>query len=102
MSSPAFAPSREEVIGLVGAHRAKLKHMGVRSLSLFGSVARGDASPTSDVDLLADLQPMGLFSIIRIEQYLSDVLERNVDLVPRQNVRPELKARVESEALTVI
>ena len=76
--------------------------MGVRSLALFGSTAREDATLQSDIDVLVDLPPMSLFSIIRIEHYLTDLLGRKVDLVPRDSLRPQLKDDIEAEALRVI
>ena len=49
--------TREEIIRTLSEHRAELTEMGVRSLALFGSVARNEAKPGSDIDLLADLEP---------------------------------------------
>src|SRR5947209_4731559 len=96
------AVRREDVVGLVAAHRAELERMGVRSLALFGSVAREEAASKSDIDILVDLPPMSLFSIIRIEHYLTDLLSRKVDLVPRDSLKPQLKADIEGHALRVI
>ncbi len=55
--------------------------MGVRSLELFGSLARGDARPASDVDLLVEFQPVGLFQFFRVQRRLEAILGRRVDLV---------------------
>ena len=46
---------RDEVLSIIAAHRDELRRMGVLSLSIFGSVARDEAGPQSDVDLLVEL-----------------------------------------------
>jgi predicted nucleotidyltransferase len=102
MDTAAMAPSRDEVISRVSAHRSELRSMGITYLALFGSVARDDAAALSDVDMLVDVPPMSLFSIIRIEHYLTDLLGRKVDLVPLESVRAEFKAAIEAEAVRVI
>jgi uncharacterized protein len=59
------------------------KKYGIRKLSLFGSILRGDFKPTSDIDVLVEFeqgQRVGLLRIARIENELSDILGRKVDL----------------------
>lgn len=74
---------------------------GVTSLSLFGSVARGDQSATSDVDILVDYADTpSLFAHIELEAHLSDALGAKVDLVMRRALKPRVRSRVESEALS--
>ncbi len=76
---------------------------GIAELSVFGSVARGDATPTSDVDLLYVLQPgarLG-FAIDDLEDELADLFDRRVDLVARKAVHPLLRPEVEAQARTV-
>lgn len=73
---------------------------GVVELDVFGSVARGDASPASDVDLLYLLAPgrsLG-FAINRLEDELSALFERSVDLVSKNSVHPLLRRQVLDEA----
>lgn len=74
---------------------------GVTSLSLFGSVARGDQSPKSDVDILVDYADTpSLFAHLELEAHLSDALGGKVDLVMRRALKPRVRSRVESEALS--
>jgi uncharacterized protein len=62
---------RDEVLAIVQAHQEQLKEMGVRSLDLFGSVARDEARPDSDVDFLVEFsRPVGLFDFSRVRLYL--------------------------------
>jgi predicted nucleotidyltransferase len=80
--------------------RAELASLGVRSLDLFGSVARGDSGPDSDVDLLVEFaEPIGLFHFFRVQKRLEQVLGRRVDLVMRDAVKRQLRARVFAEAV---
>ena len=82
--SATFAAEAEQVIQALRAHEQELQEAGIRKLSLFGSVARGDATPDSDVDLLAELDPqarIGLFRLVALERRLSEVLGRLVDLL---------------------
>jgi predicted nucleotidyltransferase len=76
---------------------------GIAELAVFGSRARGDAEPGSDVDLLYVLEPgrhLG-FAINRLEDELVTLFGRPVDLVSRKAVHPRLRDKVISEARTL-
>jgi uncharacterized protein len=76
--------------------------MGARSLSLFGSVARGQASDASDVDLLVDLDGPATFDgFMDLKLRLEELLGGRVDLVTRKAIRPRLRERIEGEAIRV-
>jgi uncharacterized protein len=89
---------RSEVMAILSAHRAELRRRGVRSLALFGSVARDEAGPTSDVDLLVELEP-GLFALLDVQEYLEQILGRKVDLVTRGGLKRQLRERILAEAI---
>ncbi len=57
MSDMRTTDLAERIIGTLRAHEAELRQAGIRHLSLFGSVARGDAAPASGVDLAAEFEP---------------------------------------------
>src|SRR5205814_9065119 len=83
--------TRDEVLRRLAEGRAELAQLGVRSLDLFGSVARGEAGPQSDVDLLVDFdEAVGLFHFFRVQRRLEEMLGRRVDLVMRDAVKPQL------------
>ena len=68
---------RAEVLRLLAEHGDELAHMGVASLSVFGSVARDEARPDSDIDLLVEFESsakVGLFKFIDIQEYLEHPL----------------------------
>jgi predicted nucleotidyltransferase len=75
----------------------------VRSLALFGSVARDGARSGSDVDLLVDFdRPVGYFHVFKTEDFLEKCLgTAKVDLVSRRTVIPELRDRIYREAIDV-
>jgi uncharacterized protein len=81
-----------------------LRQQGVCALYVFGSVARGDAGPASDVDLLFEIEPdrrFSLFDQARISRQLSEALHSKVDLVLRRTLHPWIKPRVEAEQIQV-
>ncbi|WP_259737930.1 nucleotidyltransferase family protein [Synechococcus sp. CS-205] len=82
-------------------HELLARH-GASNPAVFGSVARDQATPGSDVDLLVDL-PAGasLFDRVELKTALEDLLLTRVDLIRRRNLKPELKATVEAEAITL-
>lgn len=64
----------------------------VRSLAVFGSAARGEAGPASDIDLLVEFdRPIGLLHLARTARHLEELLGAPVDLVLRRAVLPELR-----------
>jgi len=77
------------------------QHFGVESLAVFGSVARGEAEASSDVDLLVRFrgEPPGLFEYVRLERHLSGLLDRSVDLVMESALKPRLRDRILAESI---
>ena len=76
--------------------------MGVKSLDLFGSVARDLAQPNSDVDFLVEFsRPVGLFGLFRVQHYLEDLLGRSVDLGTRAALKAHLREAVVEGILRV-
>ena len=77
------------------------KRYSVRELSIFGSAAKGESRPDSDVDLLVvfeDEAPIGLVALGRLQRELSEAFGRPVDLVPKDGLKPALKEEVLAEA----
>jgi predicted nucleotidyltransferase len=74
----------------------------VRSLGVFGSFARYENRPESDLDLLVTFdETPGLFQFIELENHLSDLLGVKVDLVMRDSLHPHIGKRVLSEVVPV-
>jgi predicted nucleotidyltransferase len=95
--------NRNQVLKIIADHREKLiRDFGVKSLALFGSVVRDEATPASDVDLFVEFdgRPVGLFHLSRTQQYLESILGvPKVDLVLRDGIKPALKERILREAI---
>lgn len=96
-------PSLEEAKGLLSLHREVLvERFGVKALSVFGSVARGDARPDSDLDVLVSYaRPPGLFAFLELKEYLEAVLSRPVDLVTDSALKKQLRDGILKEAVRV-
>jgi predicted nucleotidyltransferase len=93
-----------EVIRRLRAHEAELKAMGIKRLSLFGSVARGEAGPDSDVDLAAEFDPakrIGLFEYGGIAHRLEQLVGTRVDLVSEPIRKERFRARVDRDRVFV-
>lgn len=90
------AVNRNDAISRLKAHETELRAMGVAELSLFGSVARGDAGPESDIDVAARFDPaaeVGMVKYGAILDRLSTLLRASVDLVGE----PARTARMQAE-----
>ena len=82
---------RSEVVELADRH-------GVALLGVFGSVARGEDRPDSDIDLLVELPVgMGLFALARMQNELEDLLGSQVDLIPESGLKAGVRLAVEAD-----
>ncbi len=78
------------------------KECSVRTLEVFGSFVRGEASPSSDLDLLVEFENAPtLFSFVRLEDELSQLLGVKVDLVMKDGLKPALGAQILAEAIAI-
>lgn len=91
---------RERALRLLSEHRDEIHGFGVKSLAIFGSVARDEAGANSDVDLLVEFkEPVGFFRFLALQRYLAQLLGSSVDLVPRDAVKRRIRDQVLSEAV---
>ena len=76
----------------------------IRQLALFGSVLREDFGPDSDLDILVEFEPeaqVGFMALSGMQLELSELLQRPVDLVPRQGLKPKIRDAVLSSAQVI-
>jgi uncharacterized protein len=94
---------RDEAIGRLKARETELKQLGVKSLYLFGSTARGDATASSDVDLFFDHErgQFGLFELMDVKDYAARILGRPTDIMTRDSLHKAIRQRVEATAVRV-
>ena len=90
----------DTIIETLRAHQGELRAAGIRHLSLFGSVARGEARAVSDVDLAAEIEPesrMDLFRLASLERRLGDLIGVRVDLLPEPTEKARLQATIDRD-----
>jgi uncharacterized protein len=94
---------RSEVLDILGRHKAEFaERYGITSLGVFGSVARDDAGPQSDVDIVFQTDSPNLYRTVHLKRDLESLLQRRVDVVRwRERINPRLKARIAREAVYV-
>jgi uncharacterized protein len=97
-------PTRKEILERLRERRDELRSMGIKSLALFGSTARDEATDTSDVDLLVEFdRPTGLLELVRVKRNVEEALEvDSVDLVSPEVIPLALKDRILAEAIPVV
>lgn len=78
------------------------KEYGVTGLTLFGSVARGDNSPDSDIDLLVEMPPK-IIVLVRLKNYLESILNASVDLIHRHShMSPRFLNEISRDGITIL
>lgn len=93
---------RDAIIGVLRDHEAELRAAGIVRLALFGSTARSEQTVDSDIDLLAALDSgkrLSLLDVVHLENWLSDLLGRKVDLVEDRSLKPHVRRRVAKDSV---
>jgi uncharacterized protein len=89
------------VLQLLTDQQARLRAWGVRRLGIFGSMARDQARPGSDMDFVVEFEPGGktFDNYMDLKEFLEQLFERRVDLVTSEGIKPQLRDRILSEAI---
>lgn len=95
--------TREQVLRILRQQKTELaENFGVESLSLFGSTARDQATPGSDVDLLVEFnRPVGYLGLFALQDHLESLLGCKVDLGTPNSLKRRIRARVIGECVRV-
>ena len=94
--------SKDEIIARLKAQQARIKSFGVKSLAIFGSVARNEAKPESDLDVLVEFEDKITFDrYMDFKIYLEDCLGMRVDLVSQKMLKPQIRTSVLAETINV-
>lgn len=96
--------TRHETIRRLQRHKAEIRRFGVRHLAVFGSTARDEATPHSDIDVLVEFEPhvrIGLFGFVELQHVLSGILSNRIDLATPAALRPEMREEILAEAVRV-
>jgi predicted nucleotidyltransferase len=95
---------RDDILRTLKIHETELRQMGVDHIALFGSWARQEERPESDIDILIDLntkKPLDLFAYAGLKNHITSLFDRSVDVVDRAALKKRLKGVVEKEAVYV-
>lgn len=93
--------TRSEVLDLLENQRESLRQFGVRELGIFGSFARNEQRPDSDVDVLVDLKRETFRDFIGLLSFLEKLFGRKVDLVMKDSIKPIIRDRILRETIYV-
>jgi predicted nucleotidyltransferase len=96
------AMRRDAALATLRAHEQDVRRLGVKSLALFGSVARDEAGADSDLDLLVEFEePASFDRYMDVKIFLEDLLGRKVDLVTKKALKPTMRPYIERDAVVV-
>ncbi len=95
--------NRDEILALLKNYKNNnFDKYGILEIGLFGSVARGQASAQSDVDICIKTKTPDMFALVHIKEELQKLLSKSIDIVRiRETMNPYLKTRIEKEAIYV-
>lgn len=94
--------NRQEIIDRLREHEATLRARGVAHAALFGSRARGDERPDSDIDLMIEIDPdahVTLFDYVGLREYIAGLFEGPVDVVNREGLKPYVRPAATADAI---
>lgn len=94
---------RATVIEALTAHKDELRSNGVAALYLFGSTARDEAGPESDVDLFFDYDDpkFSVVELVRVKNAIEEMLGAHADVMTRDSIHPRLRTLVETSSLQI-
>jgi predicted nucleotidyltransferase len=94
--------TRDEIIEKLREREADLRAQGVAHAALFGSVARGEDRPDSDIDILVDLDPaivVTIFDYAGVKDFIAAMFDRPVDVVSRESLKPRVRPKTTADAI---
>jgi uncharacterized protein len=89
----------EQVLARLGENREAVKRFGVKSLGLFGSVARGEGTASSDLDFVVEFERNTFDAYMGLKEFLEDLFDCPVDLVLAHTLKPRLREPVLRETI---
>jgi len=92
----------DNVLDTLRTHESELRKLGVSHAAVFGSVARGEASADSDIDVLVELdqeRSLGIFEYARLKLYINELLNGAGDVVNRRTLKPLLRDSILRDAV---
>ena len=95
--------SLEEIKSILRKQKLQIRERyGVSKIGIFGSYVRGEQKKKSDVDILVEFEkPISLLKLVNLENFLADIIGIKVDVVPKEDIRLELKEKIIQEVIYV-
>ncbi|MBV9290472.1 MAG: nucleotidyltransferase family protein [Hyphomicrobiales bacterium] len=93
---------RDEIIRALKEREADLRAQGVTHAALFGSIARDESRPDSDIDILVDLDPAVVvtgFDYVGMKDYVASLFQGAVDVIDREALKPRIGVRAAADAI---
>ncbi len=93
---------RNEALETLKRSEQTLRARGVRRAALFGSVARGDNRPDSDIDIMIEIDPaaeVSIYDYVGLKDYIASLFEQRVDVVTRENLKPYVRPAATADAI---
>ena len=98
----ATVQTQQEILSVLKAQKSRLQQeFPIQRLALFGSWARGDQTPGSDIDILVEVAPSIGLRFVTLAEELEEMLGREVDLVSHRAIKPTLWAYIAPDIIDV-
>jgi len=94
--------NKRDAIKVLRRHEADLRARGIIHAALFGSVARGEARPDSDIDIMIELDPdakIDVFQYADIKMYIEGLFDAPVDVIDREALKPSVRIPATDDAI---
>lgn len=92
----------QEALAILRRHEGALRGRGVRRAALFGSIARGENRPDSDIDIVIEIEPeahVTVFDYAGLKEYIAGLFEAPVDVVSLDGLKPYIRPTVTADAV---
>jgi len=95
--------TQQQILAYLSSHKARFQELySVNKIGIFGSYARDEATPQSDIDIVVDLNKSTMFGLVAIKEDIEEYFHTHVDIVQiRERMNKVLKERIEKEAIYV-
>jgi predicted nucleotidyltransferase len=96
--------NREEVIATLKAHQSELMAIGILHAGLFGSVARGEQTVDSDIDILVDIdydKIKGIYAFVAVQEEITSLFPGSVDVVSKGGIKDRFRSRIQRDLINV-